>query len=263
MILIKKLKVLEYRELIKILTITDLKNRYQNTTLGFLWSVLNPLLLALVLYFIFTEFLFKDSVDKENFALNILVGIMAWRFFANGTTMSLFAIVGKPNLVTKVYIPRHILVISNALSNLISSTLEFIILLPIIFALLGTLPVSTPLFLVIHLLYFWLILGVGLVLSALYVYLRDLNQIWEVLLNIGFFLSPIIYPLSFVEGSKYYDYYMLNPITRLIVMYRDVMIDGDLPTSGGLVIVIVSSILTFILGSLVFNKLQRRFAEEI
>jgi len=123
----------QYRELIRNLTVADLKNRYQNTALGFFWSLLSPLLLALVLYFIFSHLFGRE----ENFAINLLVGIMAWRFFANGTSSSLGAIVGKPSLVTKVYIPRQILVLSNTLANIISSLLEFIVLLPIIFVLLG------------------------------------------------------------------------------------------------------------------------------
>ena len=248
----------QYRELIKNLTVADLKNRYQNTTLGFFWSILSPLLLAVVLYFVFRN-LFQQ---EENFAINLLVGIMAWRFFANGTISSLGSIVGKPSLVTKVYIPRQILVLSNVLSNLISSLLEFLVLLPIIFVLLRNLPITTLLFPVIHLLYFWFIFGAGLLLSALFVYFRDVSQIWEVLVNILFFCSPIIYPLSIVPHYLM-PYYMLNPLTRIIIMYRDVMVAGSLPSLGTFIGVIASGIAAYFVGSFAFGKLQRRFAEEI
>jgi len=247
-----------YRELIRNLAITELKNKYQNTTLGFFWSILSPFLLAFVLYFVFRN-LFQQ---EENFAVNLLVGIMAWRFFANGTTSSLYSIVGKPSLVTKVYIPRRILVLSNVLSSLISSTLEFLVLVPIIFVLLGSLSITVLLYPVIHLLYFWLIFGAGLFLSALFVYFRDLNQIWEVLLNILFFACPIIYPLSIVP-ERLMPYYMLNPLTHFMVVYRDVMIAGNLPSISNLIVVIASSTVAFFVGSLVFGRLQRRFAEEI
>lgn len=248
----------KYRELIKNLTIVDLKERYQSTTLGFLWSILSPFLLAVVLYFVFRNLYHQE----ENFAINLLVGIMAWRFFSTSTTSSLSSIVNKPSLVTSVYIPRQILVLSNVLSKLISSTLEFLVLVPIIFILLGHTPATTPLFLLIHLLYFWLILGVGLFLAALFVYFRDLNQIWEVLVNILFFCSPIIYPLSIVP-ENIMEYYMLNPLTRVIIMYRDVMIDGNLPSWGNFIVVVLFCIATLGIGSLVFGKLQRRFAEAI
>lgn len=247
-----------YRELIKTLTITELKNRYQNTSLGFFWSILSPLLLALVLYFVFRN-LFRQ---EENFAINLLVGIMAWRFFVIGTTSSLFSIVGKPSLVTKVYIPRQILVLSNTLSNLISSLLEFLVLVPIILVLLRYIPVTVLLYPVIHLLYFWFIFGAGLFLSALFVYFRDLNQIWEVLVNILFFCSPIIYPLSIVPDYLM-TYYMLNPLTHIIIIYRDVMIAGSLPSLGSLILVIGFCVIAYFVGSFVFGKLQRRFAEEM
>jgi len=248
----------QYRELVWNLTVVDLKNRYQNTALGFFWSLLSPLLLALVLYFIFSHLFGRE----ENFAINLLVGIMAWRFFANGTTSSLGAIVGKPSLVTKVYIPRQILVLSNTLANIISSLLEFVVLLPIILVLLGYLPVTVLLFPLIHIIYFWFIYGAGLLLSSLFVYFRDLNQIWEVLTQVLFFCSPIIYPLSVVPDYLM-PYYLLNPVTMFIGMYRDVMVAGDLLSLYSVAVVIGFAIAAYLVGSLVFSKLQRRFAEEI
>ncbi|HUW44977.1 MAG TPA: ABC transporter permease [Dehalococcoidia bacterium] len=248
----------QYRELIRNLTVVDLKNRYQNTSLGFFWSLLSPFLLAMVLYFIFRH-LFSS---EENFAINLVVGIMSWRFFANGTSSSLGAIVGKPSLVTKVYIPRQILVLSNVLANLVSSLLEFIVLLPILFVLLGHLPATVLLFPVIHLVYFWFIFGAGLLLSSLFVYFRDLNQIWEVLISVLFFCSPIVYPLSIIP-DYIMPYYLLNPITQFMGMYRNLMVAGDLPSLYSVAVVIGFAIAAYLVGSLVFSKLQRRFAEEI
>jgi len=248
----------QYRELIWNLTVVDLKNRYQNTALGFFWSLLSPLLLALVLYFIFSHLFGRE----ENFAINLLVGIMAWRFFANGTSSSLSAIVVKASLVTKVYIPRQILVLSNVLANLISSLLEFIVLLPIIFVLLGHLPVTVLLFPLIHIIYFFFIFGAGLLLSSLFVYFRDLNQIWEVVTQVLFFCSPIIYPLTIVPAYLM-PYYRLNPVTQFIIMYRDVMIAGNLPSLFSIAIVAGFAVAAYLVGSLVFSKLQRRFAEEM
>jgi len=248
----------QYRELVKNLTIAELKNRYQNTTLGFFWSILSPLLLALVLFFVFRNLFHQE----ENFAVNLLVGIMTWRFFNTTSTLSLSAIVSRPSLVTKVYVPRQILVLSIVLSNLIGSLLEFLILVPIIFVLMGHLPITILLFPVIHFLYFWLILGVGLFLSSLFVYFRDLNQVWEVLVNVLFFMSPIIYPLSIVPESLM-TYYLLNPLTALIIVYRDVMIRGHLPSLDNLSVVIGIGAVIFLIGVFIFNRLQRRFAEVI
>ena len=248
----------QYRELIINLALSDLKSRYQNTTLGFFWSLLSPLLLSMVLFFVFRS-IFRQ---EENFLLNLLVGMMAWRFFLISTNASLVSVVGKPSLVVKVYIPRQILVLSSALANLIGSFLEFLILLPIIFIILGTVPVTVLLFPFIHLFYFCLIFGVGLLLSSLFVYFRDLNQIWEVLLNVLFFSCPIVYPLSMVS-DRLMPYYLLNPITHLIEMFRDVMVRGTLPRLKSLALVSGFGTAIFLIGSYIFDRLQRRFAEEI
>jgi len=119
----------QYKDLIWTLTISDLKVKYQNSILGFGWSLLNPLLMMLVLYAVFIN-IFR--VSQENFALYLLVGLIVWRFFAIGTTMAMSSITGRPALVTKIYIPRQILVLSTTFSCFISSVLEFIVLIPLI-----------------------------------------------------------------------------------------------------------------------------------
>jgi lipopolysaccharide transport system permease protein len=248
----------EYRELIRNLTVAELKNHYQNTSLGFLWSLISPLMMALVLWFVFRR-LFQQ---EQNFAINLIVGIMMWRFFATVTSQCLQAIVSKPNLVTKVYIPRQILVLSSALSGLVGSWLEFIILIPIIFGLLGHVPWTLVLYPFIHIILFLAIYGIGLLLSSLYVYFRDLSQIWEVLISVLIYASPIIYPMSVVPAYLV-KYYNLNPITNFVMIYRDLMINGQLPALTNFGIVVVFALLMFLIGSSVFSKLQRRFAEEI
>lgn len=252
------LEIFKYRELIGTLTVVDLKNRYQNTALGFLWSLLSPLLLAIVLFFVF-RYLYKQ---ESNFIGYLLVGLMAWRFFSVGTTSSVYAVVGKTSLVTKVYIPRQILVLSNMLSNLISSLLEFIIIIPILYFAAGSLPATIFLFPLIFLIYFWFVYGISLFLASLYVFFRDINQIWEVLTTMLFFLCPVFYPLTAIT-EQVQHYYLLNPITQFIIIYRDVMVYGRLPTVYSLIIVVIATAISFIIGILIFNKLQRRFAEEI
>jgi lipopolysaccharide transport system permease protein len=247
-----------HRELTWNLTIADLKNRYQNTVLGFFWSLLSPLLQALVLYFIFRHLWGRE----QNFAVNILVGMMAWQFFATSSSSALSAIVSKSNLVTRVYVPRQILVLSNVLANLINFMLTFVVLLVIIFVLLRHLPVTAPLFLPIHLIYFFFIYGAGLLLSALFVYFRDLNQIWSVVTRVLFFCSPIFYPLDIIP-SYLMTYYRLNPVTEFIIIYRDVMVTGNLPSLHSIVVVAGFAVAAYLVGSFAFNKLERRFAEEM
>ena len=251
--------IFEYKELIKNLVISDLKTKYSSSVLGFAWSMLNPLLMMLVLYFVFSN-VFK--MTQEHFALYLLIGITGWRFFAFGTSIAMSSIVGKASLVTKIFIPREILTLSVVLSALISSLLEFLVLIPLMI-IFGVIPSLTILlFPLLHILFFPIIYGIALGLASLYVYYRDLNQIWEVLLQIGFFLSPIVYPLSLIP-EKYKFYYMLNPVTRLIEMYRDVLLVGKIPSLMDFGLVIMFGIVLFISGSWIFRKLSPRFAEEI
>jgi lipopolysaccharide transport system permease protein len=249
----------EYRELIKILTISDLKVKYQSSVLGFAWSMLNPLLLMLVLYFVFSN-VFKATQD--HFALFMLIGIISWRFLANGTISSISSIVGKSSLVTKIYIPRKVLVLSTVLSAFISSLLEFIVLVPLLIILGAGLSPYLLLFPLIHIAYFFIVYGISLILAALYVYFRDLTQIWDVLMQIGFFLSPIVYPLSTVP-PEYMAYYMLNPITVIIQMYRDVLLYHQMPSAWELFFTLATGVVILLVGSAIFEKLERRFAEEI
>ncbi|MCX9073312.1 MAG: ABC transporter permease [Candidatus Methanoperedens sp.] len=251
--------IFEYKELIKNLVISDLKTKYSGSVLGFAWSMLNPLMMMLVLYFVFNN-IFK--LTQENLAMYLLIGLTGWRFFALGTSMAMMSIVGRPSLVTKIYIPREILTFSTVISALISSLLEFLVLIPLLIIFGVNLKITILIFPLLHILYFLIVYGIGLALASLYVYYRDLNQIWEVLLQMGFFLSPIVYPLSQIP-DKYIFYYMLNPITRIIEMYRNVLLRGDIPGLIDFCVVILSGILFLIIGSWLFRKLSPRFAEEI
>ena len=116
--------------------------------------------------------------------------------------------------------------------------------------------------LVIHLLYFAIVYGISLVLASLYVYYRDLNQIWEVILQMGFFASPIVYPLTLVP-EKYMLYYMLSPITRLMEMYRDILLYNTIPGIFYFSIVAGSGFVFLVVGAVIFKRLSPRFAEEV
>jgi lipopolysaccharide transport system permease protein len=251
--------LVDYRDLIWNLTISDLKVKYQSSVLGFAWSLLNPLLMMLVLYFVFIN-VFR--FDQEDFALYLLIGIIAWRFLANGTMAAMGSIVGRPGLVTKLYIPRQILVMSSTLSSLISSLLEFAVLIPLLFILGAEVTPNILLFPVVHGIYFLILYGASLILASLFVYFRDLNQVWDVVLQAGFFLSPIVYPITIIPAA-YLDYYMLNPITVLIETYREILLYGVTPSLFSIISLLAVGGVMVTAGVLVFKRLERRFAEEI
>jgi lipopolysaccharide transport system permease protein len=251
--------VSEYRDLIWILTVSDLKIKYQSSVLGFVWSLLNPLLMMLILYVVFSSIF---QITEENFAIYLLVGIITWRFFANATSSSVPSIVSNSSLVTKVYIPRQILVLSSVLSSFISSLLEFVVLFFFLLIFSPHLTFNVFLFPFIQALYFVLVFGVAMILGGLYVYYRDLNQIWEVVLQLGFFLSPIVYPISILP-ENILPYYMLNPITVVIQSYRDIFLYGIFPPAWEIAYLIGIAVMILVVGGLIFSRLERRFAEEI
>lgn len=251
--------IFKYKELISNLVISDLKTRYSSSILGFAWSMLNPLMMMIVLYAVFNN-VFKS--DQEHYAFYLLIGMTTWRFFANSTSMAMQSIVGKANLVTKIYIPREILTLSVVLSTLISSILEFIVLI-ILLIIFGVVMSSKILiFPLLFVLYLPIVYGMSLILASLYVYFRDLNHIWEVLMQMGFFLSPVVYPMSIVP-ENYKFYYMLNPMTRLIEMYRNILLYDTIPKTTDFGLVFICGMFLLIFGSLLFKKLSRKFAEEI
>ncbi len=249
----------DYRHLTLKLATSEFKLRYKNSLLGFFWSLLEPLLMLTVLYVVFTNLM---RVNVEHYQLFLLMGIVSWNMVSRGTTMSLNSILGKPSLVQKVYFPREVLVISSCITALLMSMLEFVVFAAfmIFFKVVpGITIIYFPLVLAVE---FLLILGVSFGLAALNVYYRDVQYIWGVVLQAGFFAAPIIYPLSIIP-EKYVWIIMLNPMTRIIDMLRGSVIYSSMPAAGDIIYVTISTILMLVIGFAIFAKLEPGFAEEM
>ncbi len=246
-------------DVVIILAQKDFKLRYRNSVLGFLWSLLNPLAFMAILTLVFSLLL---RVDVPNFAAWVLIGLLVWRFFAVGTGQALFSIVGNPSLVGKVYLPRHIIVLSNGVANLLGASLEFIALLPLLVFLgvdLSFYVLCLPAILIME---FLLIFGLSLSLSALNLRYRDFYQVWDITLQLGFFLSPIVYDAKLVP-ARFQLLYSLNPVTCLIESARAIFLQQQFPPLFDS-IVILSSVTIFLLsGFMIFRRLEKRFAEEL
>lgn len=248
-----------YRHLTFKLAISDFKLRYKNSVLGFLWSLIEPLLMLVVLYVIFSFFM---KVNVEHYQLFLLIGIISWNMLARGTAMSLNSILGKPSLVSKVYFPREILVISSCITALLMTLLEFVVfgIFMIIFKVMPTMTaIYFPIILIIQ---FVLILGLSFGLASLNVYYRDIQYIWTVILQAGFFASPIIYPMSIIP-EKYVWIIKLNPMTLIIDTLRGSMIYSTVPVIRDIIFVIMLSFIILIIGYTIFLRLEPRLAEEI
>ncbi|MDG6256469.1 MAG: ABC transporter permease [Methanomicrobiaceae archaeon] len=248
-----------YRHLIGTLAWGEFKHRYKNSVLGYLWSLLEPLLLLIVLYVVFSNLM---RVQVEYYQLFLLMGIILWNFFARATSMGLNAILGKPSMVQKIYFPREILVFSSGITALLMSIFESLVF--IVFMAYFRVPLSPTLVYVplIIAILFVLAVGVSLALAALNVFFRDVQFIWAVVLQAGFFATPILYPITIFEGLLQ-EILLLNPLAHILTAARDTIIYATPASSTGLAYAAVVSFVVLGLGYAIFYRFEPRFSEEM
>ena len=257
------------RVLLAELVRTDFKLRYQDSVLGYIWSLLRPLLIFVILYVVFVKFL-KVGDGIPYYAQYLLFGIVLWNFFVEMTMQSLGSIVGRGDLIRKIRIPRWIIIFSTSLAALINLGLNLVVIA--IFMIIGHVPLMGSIFLVpLYLLEIYIFaLGVSFFLSAAFVKYRDISYIWEVFLQAGFYITPILYPLSRINNILFQKIILLNPIAQALQDARYAMITKattipQMAFNGGWYeyIPFMIVILVFIGGSAYFKKQSKHFAEDI
>jgi len=249
----------ENRSLIMAFAMGDLKNRYRNSVLGFLWSVLEPLLLLSVLYVVFTSLL---KPATPNFAVYLLLGLIIWQFFTKSTGMGLTSISSKGRLLSNVYFQRAIPALSSNITALIMLGLEFIIFA---FFLIGfqTIPTEKILFLpYLIFLMFLISLGLSLPLSVLNFLYKDVQFIWNVILTAGFFIHPIIYNIDMLS-VEVREKFLFIPTVRLFDMIHSSVIFGKSPSVYDFVYVTIFAFVILAIGYAVYRIFEPRVAEEI
>ena len=248
---------------------TDFKLRYQGSMLGYAWSLLRPLLIFLILYLVFVQFL-KIGKGFPHFPVYLLLGIVIWNFFSEMTNQSLGSIVGRGSLIRKIRIPRWIIILSSSVSALINLLLNLVVVA--VFAVVNHVELmgSIVLLPLILLEVYIFALGLSLFLSALYVKYRDVSYIWEVILQAGFYVTPIIYPLSLITNETLQKLILLNPMAQTIQGARYSAVTHETTTAfqvfeGGwyrfLPFIIVAA--SFIIGLLYFRSQAKYFAENV
>jgi len=257
------------RALLAELVRTDFKLRYQGSILGYAWSLLRPLLIFVILYVVFVKFL-KIGNDVPHFPVYLLLGIVMWNFFLEMTVQSLGSIVGRGDLIRKIRIPRWIIVLSSSISALINLFLNLVVV--VIFLFINHVDLlQTTLYLPLILLEVYVFaLGLSLFLSAAFVKYRDIGYIWEVILQAGFYLTPILYPLARITNLTFQKLIMINPMAQAIQDARYSAITHQSRTiyqvfEGGRyrVIPFAIVILVFLGGLTYFRKESKYFAENI
>lgn len=249
----------QYRHMIRKLTVTDLKIKYKNSALGFVWALLEPLLLFIVLYFVFTNLM---KLQVEHYQLYLFMGIICWNFFDRATNMGLNSMIGHAEMIKKLYFPREVLVISSCLTALVMAFFEFVVFM--IFMIFSNAVFSPTMFLapLILILEFILALGFALSLSVLNTIYRDLQYIWRVILQAFFFLTPILFPVT-IFPEEYRKIIMLNPMARVIDMMRSTVIYETLPSLPSMLYLATFSVGMLVIGMFIFKKYEWRLAEEV
>jgi ABC-type polysaccharide/polyol phosphate export permease len=262
------------RELTVNLTLRELRSRYKRSVLGWTWSLLNPVSSVIILSLVFGGLLqirppVGDPSGLHVFALFLLCGLIPWTFFSNSVNGSMGALIGNANLITKVYFPREILVLSTVLSLVATMLIEMGVLM-VILLIFGNMVIPwIPMVLFLILIETILVLGIGLVLSAANVYFRDVQHLVGIVIQALFYSAPIVYPLSFVDrvandhGQWISTVYELNPLVVMVGNFRAVLYDLRFPPLLDVLYFSAWAFGLFLFGLWVFRRLERRVAEEV
>lgn len=252
-------ELLRYKDLLQMLVSNSIKTRYKRSTLGVLWTLLNPLLNATVLTIVFSRIM---RFEVENYPLYLLAGLIFWNFFSQTTTVAMQQLVWGSNLIKRVYVPRTIFsvaVVGNGLTNLLLALIPLGILMlifrqPFTLALL-TLPIAI-------LLAGMFVLGFALLISTLAVYFTDVVELYSVALQALFYLTPIIYPTSLIPDPLQFVV-KLNPLYTLIELFRKPIFLGQVASGGEYLLGTAIAVAMLSVGWFVFTSRADEFAYRI
>lgn len=263
-------ELVRYRELIRNLVIRDLKVRYKNSVLGFLWSLLNPLAMMGVFTVVFTLMMPNNTI--ENFPVFVLCALLPWNFFRDSVMSAIHSIVGNSSLIKKVYFPREVLPLSVVLSNMVNFLLALLVLFAMLFVFRIRLTVWALLLPLVILTQLIFTLGLSFLLSTAHVFYRDTAMIMDVVLLAWFFITPIFWDIGILPHHRIvfgFDVnvhrltYILNPMASLISTYRIILYNGVRPAPDFFLRTFVTAVLILVIGYWILVRHSRVFAEEV
>lgn len=253
------------------LVVTDFKLRYQGSALGYVWSLLRPLFLFIILFIVFDKFLGLGA-SIPHYPVYLLLGIVLWNYFVEVTSLGMSSIVSKGDLLRKINFPKYVIVLAGSFSAFINLLINFVVIG--LFMVINGVELRVDALLIIPLVVelFIFSLGMAFLLSTVFVRLRDLNYIWEIILQAAFYATPILYPLSVVTGisENAAKLLLLNPVAQMIQDSREVLITSQSLTfeevfnSGWYrLIPIIVALLLAVFAAWYFRKRSPNFAEEV
>ena len=249
----------EYRELLKTSISKDIRGKYKNSVLGIIWSFLNPLL-QIAVYAIVFPLIMKSNLP--NYTVFLCCGLIPWNFFSSAISRTSFTMIENGNIIKKVYFPRQILPLSVVTSEAVNFVISTIIILAFVLGYgmgISKFIIFYPLVLLVQ---YLLLIGISFVVSSITVYFRDLQHFIGILLQLLFYATPIVYASNTIP-ENFQWILKFNPMTYVINGYRDIFYYQQTPDLVSIAIVLGISIGMCLVGYMIFNKLQKRFAEEI
>jgi len=253
-------EIYDYREMIFSLVRRDLQGRYKGSILGFLWTFLNPLL-QLCVYTVVFSVIMRNEIEK--FYLFLFVALVPWIFFSTSVSGGASVIRSQQDLVKKIYFPRQVLPIAFVTSQFINMLLSLLVVLGVLLIARTGVSIQALVCLpVVMLVEYILAMGMAFLTSALTVYLRDLEYLLGIITMAWQFLTPVMYSIDTVP-EKLRLIFNLNPMTPVIVAYRDILYYKQVPQLGTLLHGIIFGVILLLVGWIVFERLQRHFAEEL
>lgn len=249
-----------YREMIYSLVHRDLKGRYKGSILGFAWTFLNPLL-QLAVYTLVFSVIMRSNI--EDYYLFLFVALVPWIFFSTCISGGAGCIRAQGDMIKKIYFPRQVIPVSYVTSQFVNMLLSLIVVFAVL--IVAGKPINPiallylPLIMIIE---YFLALGMTLLLSGLTVYYRDIEYFMGIVAMAWQFATPVMYGIDQVPASLL-PIFNLNPMTHIIVAYRDILYYGQIPEVSTLLNAVIFGAVVLLIGSFSFSKRQKHFAEEL
>ena len=249
------LDIVKYRNLVVELVMRDIKKKYRRSILGYLWSMLNPLLTMLITAMVFSN-LFRFQID--NFALYLLTGQLIFTFYSEATSFAMGSILENGSLIKKVYVPKYLFPISRVSSSAVNLLFSLPAMLAIMLYTDHEITITLVACIVPLILLYFFCIGIGLFISALAVYFRDIFHLYGVLITVLNYATPIFYPVNIIpEEYKFVVEY--NPLYYFLSAFREVAYNNTLPSIELLSICTLFSVGALVVGAYYFNKKQNTF----
>ncbi|HLC94571.1 MAG TPA: ABC transporter permease [Patescibacteria group bacterium] len=251
----------KYRELLFNLTYREIAQRYKQSVLGYAWVIINPLSQLIVLTFVFSTVLKIPSLGVP-FIIFLAIGLLPWNLFTQSLSTSTGALISHSNLITKIYFPREILIYSAILAKIV----DFIFACLIIIFFLFIFKVKvTLMFLWVPAIFFVQLLfmtGLSLISAAFNLFYRDIQYLLQLMLLLWMYVTPIMYPVELIP-DRFRFALSLNPMSVIVNAYRQVILAGKPPNFQSLLIGLITSLIVFLLGFVIFKKLEGQFADYV